>query len=92
MAVTELGIVRLTTLWHSLNASSPIVVTELPYQVNKAALIEKIAELVKEGRITGISDLRDESDRDGMRIVIELKRDAKPEIVKNNLFKFTAMQ
>lgn len=69
-----------------------IVVTELPYQVNKAALIEKIAELVKEGRITGISDLRDESDREGMRIVIELKRDAKPEVVKNNLFKFTAMQ
>ncbi|MDD3594319.1 MAG: DNA gyrase subunit A [Candidatus Gastranaerophilales bacterium] len=69
-----------------------IIVSELPYQVNKAALIEKIAELVKEGRLTGISDLRDESDRDGMRIVIELKRDAKPEVVKNNLFKFTTMQ
>ena len=73
-------------------ARTAIVVTELPYQVNKAALIEKIAELVKEGRINGISDLRDESDRDGMRIVIELKRDAKPEVVKNNLFKFTQMQ
>lgn len=68
-----------------------IIVTELPYQVNKAMLIEKIAELVKEQRLTGISDLRDESDRDGMRIVIELKRDAKPEVVKNNLFKFTQL-
>ena len=73
-------------------ARTAIVVTELPYQVNKAALIEKIAELVKEGRINGVSDLRDESDRDGMRIVIELKRDAKPEVVKNNLFKYTQMQ
>ncbi len=68
-----------------------IVVTELPYQVNKAMLIEKIAELVKEQRVVGISDLRDESDRDGMRIVIELKRDAKPDVVKNNLFKFTQL-
>lgn len=54
-------------------------------------LIEKIAELVKEQRVVGISDLRDESDRDGMRIVIELKRDAKPDVVKNNLFKFTQL-
>lgn len=68
-----------------------IVINELPYQVNKAALIEKIAELVKEQKITGISDLRDESDRDGMRIVIELKRDAKPDVVKNNLFKQTQL-
>ncbi len=68
-----------------------IVVTEIPYQVNKAALIEKIAELVKDGKITGISDLRDESDRDGMRIVIELKRDAKPDVVRNNLYKQTAL-
>lgn len=68
-----------------------IVITELPYQVNKAMLIEKIAELVKEQKIVGISDLRDESDRDGMRIVIELKRDAKPEVVKNNLFKQTQL-
>ena len=68
-----------------------IVVTEIPYQVNKAALIEKIAELVKDQRITGISDIRDESDREGMRIVIELKRDAKPDVVKNNLFKFTQL-
>ena len=68
-----------------------IIVTELPYQVNKAALIEKIAELVKDGKIVGISDLRDESDRDGMRIVIELKRDAKPDVVRNNLYKQTAL-
>jgi len=69
-----------------------IIVTELPYQVNKANLIEKIADLVREKRMEGISDIRDESDRDGMRIVIELKRDAKPEVVKNNLYKYTAMQ
>lgn len=68
-----------------------IVVTELPYQVNKAQLIEKIAELVKDQKINGISDLRDESDRDGMRIVIELKRDAKPEVVRNNLYKHTQL-
>lgn len=69
-----------------------IVITELPYQVNKANLIEKIAELVRDKRIEGISDLRDESDRDGMRVVIELKRDAKPEVVKNNLYKHTQLQ
>ena len=69
-----------------------IVVTELPYQVNKAQLIEKIAELVRDKKIDGISDLRDESDREGMRIVIELKRDAKPEVVKNNLFKLTQLR
>ncbi len=72
-------------------ARTAIVVTELPYQVNKAALIEKIAELVKDQKLNGISDLRDESDRDGMRIVIELKRDAKPDVVKNNLFKYTQL-
>ncbi len=69
-----------------------IVVTELPYQVNKASLLEKIADLVKEKRIEGIGDLRDESDRDGMRIYIELKRDANPHKVLNNLFKHTPMQ
>jgi DNA gyrase subunit A len=69
-----------------------IVATELPYQVNKAALMEKIADLVKEKKIDGISDLRDESDRDGMRIYIELKRDANPHKVLNNLFKHTPMQ
>ena len=68
-----------------------IVITEIPYQVNKSLLIEKIAELVKDQRINGISDIRDESDREGMRIVIELKRDAKPDVVKNNLFKYTQL-
>src|SRR5437762_2985536 len=69
-----------------------IVVTELPYQVNKAALLEKIADLVKDKRVDGIADLRDESDRDGMRMVIEVKRDSNPRSVLNNLFKHTAMQ
>jgi DNA gyrase subunit A len=69
-----------------------IVVTELPYQVNKAALMEKIADLVKDKKIDGIADLRDESDRDGMRMVIEVKRDANPHSVLNNLFKHTALR
>lgn len=74
------------------NDMERIVVTELPYQVNKARLIEKIAELVKDKRIEGIRDIRDESDRDGMRIVIELKRDANANVVLNQLYKFTQMQ
>ena len=69
-----------------------VYVTELPYQVNKAALIEKIADHVRSGRLQGIHDLRDESDRTGMRIVIDLKRDAQPKKVLNNLYKHTAMQ
>ena len=69
-----------------------IIVSELPYQTNKAALIENMAELVKDKKIDGISDLRDESDRQGMRIVIELKRESQPQQVLNNLFKHTAMQ
>ncbi len=69
-----------------------IVVTEIPYQVNKTALLEAIADLVKEKRAEGISDLRDESDREGMRIVIELRRDAPPEVVLNQLFHHTQMQ
>src|SRR5271156_958811 len=69
-----------------------IVVTELPYQVNKARLIEHIAELVQLKKIEGIADIRDESDRDGMRIVIEVKRDEEPEIILNHLFKHTQMQ
>jgi DNA gyrase subunit A len=69
-----------------------IIFTEIPYQVNKASLVERIAELVREKKIEGISDLRDESDRDGMRIVIELKRDAMAEVVLNQLFRFTALQ
>ena len=69
-----------------------IVFTEIPYQVNKARLIEKIAELVKDKRIEHISDIRDESDRDGMRIVVELKKDANPQITLNRLFKHTQLQ
>lgn len=74
------------------NGRENIVVTELPYQVNKANLIEKMADLVKAGTITEISNIRDESDRDGMRVVIELKRDAQPAIILNQLFKHTQMQ
>ncbi|MGB8222306.1 MAG: DNA gyrase subunit A [Polyangiales bacterium] len=69
-----------------------IVVTEIPYQVNKAELLKKIADLVREKRIEGISDIRDESDRDGLRVVIELKRDAHGEIVLNKLYQMTALQ
>ena len=69
-----------------------IIVTEIPYQVNKSTLIERIAELVRDKKVEGISDLRDESDRDGMRIVIEIKRDAVPDVVLNQLYRFTAMQ
>ncbi|WP_434684219.1 DNA gyrase subunit A [Pseudanabaena minima] len=69
-----------------------IIVTEMPYQTNKAALIERIAEMVNEKKIDGISDIRDESDRDGMRLVIELKRDAYPKVVLNNLYKSTPLQ
>lgn len=71
---------------------SRIIVTELPYQVNKARLIERIAQLVKDKKIEGISDLRDESDRDGMRIVIELKKDANPNVLLNRLYKQTKLQ
>ena len=69
-----------------------IIVSELPYQVNKATLLERIAELVRAKEIEGIADLRDESDREGMRMVIELKRDATPEVVLNHLYRFTQMQ
>lgn len=69
-----------------------IVVTEIPYQVNKSNLIEKIAEYVRDKKLEGISDLRDESDREGMRIVIELKRDSNPKVVLNNLYKHTQLQ
>jgi len=74
------------------NDRENIIITELPYQVNKASLIEKIAELVREGKLDGISNIRDESDRDGLRVVIELKRDGQPTVILNNLFKHTQMQ
>jgi DNA gyrase subunit A len=69
-----------------------IIITEIPYQVNKATLVEKIADLVREKRIEGISDLRDESDRDGMRVVLELRRDAVADVVLNQLYRFTPLQ
>src|SRR6478609_2245349 len=74
------------------SSKSQIVITEIPYQVNKAKLISDMAELVKEGKLEGISALRDESDKDGMRVVIELKRDAIPRVVLNQLYKHTVMQ
>ena len=86
-------IVRAKTEIESMaNNRSRIVVTEIPYMVNKAKLVEKIAELVHEKRLDGISDIRDESDRNGMRIVIELKRDVHPTVVLNYLYKHTSMQ
>ncbi|WP_129728613.1 DNA gyrase subunit A [Ectobacillus funiculus] len=74
------------------NGKQSIIVNELPYQVNKAKLIEKIAELVREKKIDGITDLRDESDRNGMRIVMEIRRDANANVLLNNLYKHTALQ
>ena len=74
------------------NDRQAIVVTEIPYQVNKATMVEKIAELVREKRIEGISDLRDESDREGYRVVIELKRDAVADVVLNQLYRYTPLQ
>ncbi|MFC1732181.1 DNA gyrase subunit A [candidate division KSB1 bacterium] len=74
------------------NGREHIVVTEIPFQVNKSSLIEKIAELVKEKKIEGINDIRDESDRDGMRIFIELKKDCYPDVILNQLYKHTQMQ
>ncbi|MBM2830638.1 MAG: gyrase subunit [Gammaproteobacteria bacterium] len=74
------------------NGDHSIIVTELPYQVNKARLMEKLAELVKDKQITGIRELRDESDKDGMRMVIELRRGEVPEVILNNLYQYTQMQ
>ena len=69
-----------------------IVVTEIPFMVNKATMLERIADLVRDGKIDGVTDLRDESNREGMRVVIELKRDAPEEVVLNQLYKLTPMQ
>ncbi len=77
---------------HARGNKDRIIITELPYQVNKASLIAKIAELVRTKKLEGIADLNDESDRDGMRVVIDLKRDAQPAVVLNNLYKHTQMQ
>lgn len=85
-------VVRAKASIENYKGRSRIVITEIPYQVNKASLIEKIAELVQNKKIEDISDIRDESDKDGMRIVIELRRDAQPEVVLNNLYKHTNLQ
>ncbi|MEZ2236425.1 DNA gyrase subunit A [Microcoleus sp.] len=92
-SITMRGVASIETIEHvGRPDKEAIIITELPYQTNKAALIEKIAELVNDKRLEGISDIRDESDRDGMRIVIELKRDAYPRVVLNNLYKQTPLQ
>ena len=83
------GIAEIT---EGTKGKSQIIITEIPYQVNKAEMVAKIAELVKDKKIIGISDLRDESDKDGMRVVVDLKRDAKPKSVLNNIFKHTRLQ
>jgi DNA gyrase subunit A len=81
-----------TEFQHHANGKTSIIVTEIPFQVNKSKLIEKIAELAKEKRIDGITDLRDESNRKGIRIVIELRRDVNEEVILNNLYKYTPLQ
>ncbi len=85
-------VVRAKANIENYKGRSRIVITEIPYQVNKASLIERIAELVQDKKIEDISDIRDESDKDGLRIVIELRRDAQPEVVLNNLYKHTNLQ
>ena len=87
--ITLRGEVKIETL---ANGKQTLIVTELPYQVNKARLIEKIADLVREKRIEGITDLRDETDRHGIRIVIELRRDVNPHILLNQLYKYSQLQ
>jgi DNA gyrase subunit A len=77
---------------HARTGKTSILITEIPYQLNKTRLIERIAELVRAKKLEGVSDLRDESDREGMRIVVELKKDANPAVVRNNLFKHTPLQ
>ena len=92
---TGRGVIKMRARAHieTMSSGKPrIIVTELPYQVNKARLIEKIAELVRDKQIDGITDLRDESDRSGMRIVIELRRDSAPNIILNQLYKHTQLQ
>ena len=92
-SITMRGVANIETLEYKGRPDrEAIIITELPYQTNKAALIERIAEMVNDHKLEGISDIRDESDRDGMRIVIELKRDAYPRVVLNNLYKQTPIQ
>ncbi|MEO0834521.1 MAG: DNA topoisomerase (ATP-hydrolyzing) subunit A [Cyanobacteria bacterium J06642_3] len=92
-SITMRGVAEIETLQQRGRADKEaIIITQLPYQTNKSSLIEKIADLVNDKKIDGISDIRDESDRTGMRVVIELKRDAYPRVVLNNLYKQTAVQ
>jgi DNA gyrase subunit A len=84
--------VRAKTFFENIKARQAIIVSEIPYQVNKALLVEQIADLVKDKMIAGIHDIRDESDKDGMRVVIELKNDATPDVVLNQLFKHTRLE
>lgn len=92
-SITMRGVAQIETLQQRGRPDrEAVIITQLPYQTNKASLIEKIADLVNDKKIEGIADIRDESDRDGMRIVIELKRDAYPRVVLNNLYKQTPIQ
>ena len=92
-SITMRGVADIDTIEHRGRPDrEAIIITQLPYQTNKAALIEKIADMVNDKKLEGIADIRDESDRDGMRIVIELKRDAYPRVVLNNLYKQTPLQ
>ena len=85
-------IIRSKTHFEEVRGRTAIIVDEVPYQVNKARMVERIAEVVREKKVEGIADLRDESDRHGVRVVIEVKREADPDIVLNQLFKFTPLQ
>ncbi|MBL8863592.1 MAG: DNA gyrase subunit A [Planctomycetes bacterium] len=91
---TGRGLLRLRARWdvEDVRTKQQIVVTEIPYQVRKLAIIEKIVEVVKDGKITGIADVRDESDRDGLRLVIELKKGEDPQVIANQLFQYTPLQ
>tara|TARA_Y100001968_G_scaffold34226_1_gene26318 strand:+ start:71 stop:2704 length:2634 start_codon:yes stop_codon:yes gene_type:complete len=92
-SVTMRGVAEIETLEITGRPDrDAVIITELPYQTNKAALIERIADMVNDKKLEGISDIRDESDRDGMRIVVELRRDSYPQVVLNNLFKLTPLQ
>ncbi|MEB3167688.1 MAG: DNA gyrase subunit A [Synechococcaceae cyanobacterium] len=92
-SITMRGVARIETIEAKGRPDrDAVIITELPFQTNKAALIERIAEMVNDKKLEGIADIRDESDRDGMRIVIELRRDAYPQVVLNNLFKLTPLQ
>ena len=92
-SITMRGVAEIETIENPGRSDrDAVIITELPYQTNKAALIERIADMVNDKKLEGIADIRDESDRDGMRIVVELRRDSYPQVVLNNLFKLTPLQ